>query len=33
VSAGPDVCRNRTSCLHLISSSGRYTHIDERCRQ
>ncbi|MDP8217220.1 MAG: PAS domain S-box protein [Candidatus Theseobacter exili] len=25
---GPHVCRLRNKCLHLISSSGRYTHID-----
>ncbi len=25
---GPDVCRNRTRCLHLVASSGRYTRID-----
>lgn len=28
VTEGPHVCRNRTSCLHLIVSSGRYTHTD-----
>ncbi|MFA4877798.1 MAG: PAS domain S-box protein [Methanoregula sp.] len=28
VTEGPHVCRSRTSCLHLIASSGRYTHID-----
>ena len=28
VTEGPDVCRNRTRCLHLVSSSGRYTHVD-----
>jgi two-component system, cell cycle sensor histidine kinase and response regulator CckA len=28
VSEGPDVCRNRTHCLHLVSSSGRYTLIN-----
>jgi len=28
VSEGPDVCRNRTRCLHLMASSGRYTRID-----
>ncbi|MCX6699124.1 MAG: PAS domain S-box protein, partial [Methanomicrobiales archaeon] len=28
VSTGPEVCRNRTQCLHLMASSGRYTHID-----
>jgi PAS domain S-box-containing protein len=25
---GPHVCRYRNLCLHLVSSSGRYTHID-----
>ena len=25
---GPHVCRNRERCLHLVVSSGRYTHID-----
>ncbi|MBU4262680.1 MAG: PAS domain S-box protein [Proteobacteria bacterium] len=25
---GPDVCRDKTRCLHLVASSGRYTHID-----
>jgi PAS domain S-box-containing protein len=25
---GPHVCRNRVQCLHLLASSGRYTHID-----
>jgi PAS domain S-box-containing protein len=25
---GPDVCRRRDRCLHLLASSGRYTHID-----
>ncbi len=28
VTEGPHVCRDRDRCLHLISSSGRYTHID-----
>ena len=28
VTNGPDVCRNRDRCLHLMVSSGRYTHID-----
>lgn len=27
---GPDVCRNRDRCLHLVASSGRYTHVDGR---
>ena len=27
-SEGSHVCRNREQCLHLIVSSGRYTHID-----
>ncbi len=25
---GPDVCRHREHCLHLLASSGRYTHTD-----
>lgn len=25
---GKEVCRNRERCLHLLASSGRYTHID-----
>ncbi len=25
---GPQVCRDRTGCLHLVSSSDRYTHTD-----
>ena len=25
---GPHLCRDRTRCLHLVSSSGRYTHTD-----
>ncbi|MGA2773486.1 MAG: PAS domain S-box protein [Bryobacteraceae bacterium] len=25
---GPHVCRRRDRCLHLVTSSGRYTHID-----
>jgi PAS domain S-box-containing protein len=28
ISEGPDICRDRTRCLHLVASSGRYTHID-----
>ena len=28
VKEGPHVCQNRDRCLHLIASSGRYTHID-----
>ena len=28
VTEGPHVCRNRASCLHLVASSGRYTHTD-----
>lgn len=27
VTEGPHVCRNRQRCLHLVSSSGRYTNI------
>lgn len=25
---GPHVCRDRSQCLHMIASSGRYTHIN-----
>jgi PAS domain S-box-containing protein len=28
VKDGPHVCRHRDRCLHLLTSSGRYTHID-----
>ena len=28
VQDGPHVCRHRDRCLHLLASSGRYTHID-----
>jgi PAS domain S-box-containing protein len=28
VTEGPHVCRYREHCLHLVVSSGRYTHID-----
>ena len=28
VTEGPHVCRYRDRCLHLMASSGRYTHID-----
>lgn len=28
VDDGPHVCRYRNLCLHLVASSGRYTHID-----
>ena len=28
VTEGPHVCRNRDKCLHLMASSGRYTHIN-----
>jgi signal transduction histidine kinase/DNA-binding response OmpR family regulator len=28
VTEGPHVCLRRESCLHLVASSGRYTHID-----
>jgi PAS domain S-box-containing protein len=28
VTEGPHVCRNRDQCLHLVSSSGRYTRMD-----
>jgi len=30
---GPHVCRYRKKCLHLMASSGRYTHVDgSHCR-
>ncbi|MBM3335478.1 PAS domain-containing protein, partial [Candidatus Sumerlaeota bacterium] len=28
VTEGPHVCRSRDRCLHLLASSGRYTHLD-----
>jgi PAS domain S-box-containing protein len=28
VTEGPHICRYREHCLHLMASSGRYTHID-----
>ena len=28
VTEGPHVCKDRDQCLHLVSSSGRYTHTD-----
>lgn len=28
VTEGPHVCRYRDKCLHLVASSGRYTHLD-----
>ncbi|HPO12451.1 MAG TPA: PAS domain S-box protein [Candidatus Hydrogenedentes bacterium] len=28
VTEGPHVCRDRSRCLHLMVSTGRYTHID-----
>ncbi len=28
VTEGPDICLNREHCLHLLASSGRYTHLD-----
>jgi PAS domain S-box-containing protein len=30
---GPHVCRHRNRCLHLLASSGRYTHLDGRVHQ
>ncbi len=34
VKEGPHVCRCRDKCLHLMASSGRYTHLDgkDHCR-
>ena len=28
VTEGPDACRDHSRCLHLMASSGRYSHID-----
>ena len=28
LSSGPHACRDRERCLHLMTSSGRYTHVD-----
>ncbi len=28
VKEGPDACRDRSRCLHLVASSGRYSHLD-----
>jgi PAS domain S-box-containing protein len=28
VTEGPDACRDRTRCLHLVASSGRYDRVD-----
>lgn len=28
VTEGPHLCRDRSRCLHLVASSGRYTHLD-----
>jgi len=33
VKEGPDVCRDRSRCLHLVASSGRYSHIDGNHRR
>jgi PAS domain S-box-containing protein len=33
VTEGPHVCRYRDRCLHLMTSSGRYTHIDGEVHQ
>jgi PAS domain S-box-containing protein len=30
ITEGSDVCRDREKCLHLMASSGHYTHIDGR---
>ena len=30
---GPNVCTNRTRCLHLVASSGRYTRLDGEHRR
>lgn len=33
ITEGPHVCRDKTRCLHLKVSSGRYTHIDGEHRR
>ncbi|MHC4389221.1 MAG: PAS domain S-box protein, partial [Planctomycetota bacterium] len=33
VTEGPHVCRHRDRCLHLLASSGRYTHTDGEVHQ
>lgn len=33
VKEGPHVCSYRDKCLHLLASSGRYTHIDGKTHQ
>jgi PAS domain S-box-containing protein len=33
VKGGPHVCRHRDRCLHLLASSGRYTHIDGKAHR
>ncbi len=33
VQNGPSVCRDRTSCLHLTASSGRYTNLEGEHRR
>ena len=33
VSSGPHACTERDKCLHLLASSGRYTHVDGRMHQ
>jgi PAS domain S-box-containing protein len=30
---GPSVCQRRDRCLHLLTSAGRYTHIDGRAHR
>lgn len=33
VAEGPHACRDRSRCLHLVASSGRYTHLDGNHRR
>ena len=33
ITEGPHVCRFRDKCLHLMASSGRYTHLDGKVHQ
>lgn len=33
VTEGPHICRDRRHCLHLVASSGRYSHVDGNHRR
>lgn len=32
-SDGPHICKSRNKCLHLLASSGRYTHLDGKAHR